>query len=140
VKLQPGNVIRPSQFWEAIRKNAIKPRTEHPAPPLEQRRSSGGDGSGASILVATTVVGQRITFAPQPDVELGKNLSFLPWCYLQLAMRRPEVVPPLLQRWREAPDVRIGGQRATSVEFDDSPSPLVADQPLGKRNLCSGSG
>ena len=60
VKLKPGNGIRPSQFWEAIRKNGNTPKVTHV---VVRGEITGG---GTQLKVPITLDGGRKAHEKQP--------------------------------------------------------------------------
>jgi copper chaperone CopZ len=79
VKLKPGNTIRPSQFWEAIRKNGNTPKTTRVT--VRGEVLSGGaqvrvTGSGETFEVKLTpATAQRIKASAGKTVTLEGTLT-----------------------------------------------------------------
>ena len=79
VKLKPGNSIRPSQFWEAIRKNGNTPKATHVA--VRGEVQSGGtqlkvSGSNETFqLKAVSPLQQQLNASTGKSVTLDGTLT-----------------------------------------------------------------
>ena len=73
VKLKPGNNIRPSQFWEAIRKNGNTPKTTH----VTVRGEIEADGIQLKVSSSNEVFQLKAVQAVEPQLRAaaGKTVT-----------------------------------------------------------------
>jgi copper chaperone CopZ len=73
VKLKPGNNIRPSEFWDAIRKNGNTPKVTR----VVVRGEVTGGGSEVKVAGSDEVFGLKATGSVEPQLKAaaGKTVT-----------------------------------------------------------------